>query len=442
MIYFLFTPYFVQIHKMQDTIYPIDSMIDNEDDNFSEYGDETSPPHNDEFMNPLHDFSTCFYCNSRLHTIRCPDYDSQTYPLRARIVHKIEYGSITKENFQNIFDHIDIIDAQDLVSNFGYFHDTTLEQVKKICIVIYGIYFNWFSSSDLVNVSVEYQLYNDRNNDDNIRCTQIERNREWNSLVHNTHIIRLPCMGKLKKSYFQLYKKFAIKCRLRKLFHVMYFPNDFISPSPSIIRYIELRWRYITAHYYIPNNVTFDNYIVGGPSGITTNTVYGPSGITINTVENTGMTGVNGHSPSSRSLFIGNGYGITGPPRFVGSIYGDDTMPMPNTAQYAGATGSTLNSFTQNDKMKQIWKSVAILKNQFELGDDDSEICPVCVEVIPENKNIITNCHHNICSDCIVKVFEKCGKRCVICRTDISTLQFETKDQIIHFQDVKIQALM
>ena len=326
----------------------------------------------------IHDFSNCFYCNSSTHqTSICPNCIGDIYCLRYFIFTKIRNGSLTKENLRKIFvnNHDDYgINTIGLAISFGYLSNINYRQALEICMIMFGISCGWYSSrgdQEYIDAATSAWIVRDIN----LHTKQIERQREWDSQVPNHRMIPPPLFSLLQKPQFQLYKKFAAKGMMRKLFMVMYYGDEVI--SPSILEHLILRRR---------DMIDMRNYLHSDTDNDTDND----------------------------DLYYGN-------PPYINDV------------------------ISQKRKMKNIWKTVAILKEPIESYDEkqeEPEKCPVCVEDLTENKIVITNCHHKLCSDCIEKVFEKCGKRCVSCRTDITTLQFDSKDQIIRYQDIKIQTLV
>jgi hypothetical protein len=68
------------------------------------------------------------------------------------------------------------------------------------------------------------------------------------------------------------------------------------------------------------------------------------------------------------------------------------------------------------------------------------EECPICLNKIRNNKEIVTNCCHTYCSDCITTLIKKskCIK-CSLCRSEIIKLDFHDKDDM--FEIMKILSL-
>jgi hypothetical protein len=95
---------------------------------------------------------------------------------------------------------------------------------------------------------------------------------------------------------------------------------------------------------------------------------------------------------------------------------------------------------------RRLWRVIQInnqpIPENKEGIQKEPETCPICFEDIGLNKYVLTNCRHTMCSDCVETVMEKCGNKCVICRATVNQLQFESMEQIIRYQDIKIKALV
>ena len=376
--------------------------FENDDDSISEWGDEyiwgECILHNeDEEQN--HDLSICFYCDNRTHTtLTCPLSHSQyycydTFSLRKKILEKLNTNSITFDELREILtNQLGETTVIKLACDFGYAENTNFQQAIEICMCIFGISTGWFTTrGDQNYIEAASRAWGVRNIE--LHEKQMERQRNWDFHVRDHRMIPPPLMGQMcdvRYYIHRLYIKFAKLGKLKKFMNVFFFDNYFA--SPSIQNFINLL-------------------------GINTPTTF--------LMEP--LSQVQFSLPSTYPI----PFDVQGPSFILPPIRRD--------------TFSENVIESKQKRMKKIWNSVEIIQNPIELYDgrqEEPEICPVCVEEIPINKNVITNCRHKLCSDCLVDVFEKCGKRCVTCRADITTIQLETKKQINKFQSVKIRAIM
>jgi hypothetical protein len=103
--------------------------------------------------------------------------------------------------------------------------------------------------------------------------------------------------------------------------------------------------------------------------------------------------------------------------------------------------------------MERLWISVLppkkklITKNRHNIGcmmsgfDLPNKIdCPVCLNDIPYNRAIRTNCNHVYCSDCSYKIIEKTEKNrcinCSLCRGKITKYDFQHDDDMYNIMNL------
>ena len=61
--------------------------------------------------------------------------------------------------------------------------------------------------------------------------------------------------------------------------------------------------------------------------------------------------------------------------------------------------------------------------------------CPICYETFTQDNQVITNCNHVFCSDCIVNHLNSCVERCCspccsVCRTDYTLFEIPSKNTL------------
>jgi hypothetical protein len=109
--------------------------------------------------------------------------------------------------------------------------------------------------------------------------------------------------------------------------------------------------------------------------------------------------------------------------------------------------------YTEDEnKIKNNWKAISIdteiivqhknIDNDKTETETETETCPICCENIEDDKRVITNCNHVLCSDCIGGVISKCGSKCTMCRGIVSKLQFSSTTQLVRHLDIKIKAIV
>lgn len=114
----------------------------------------------------------------------------------------------------------------------------------------------------------------------------------------------------------------------------------------------------------------------------------------------------------------------------------------------------TINSLIGNriiytTKPRKISNKVKIvIKNQKNIPTNDTktetetetkteiEICPICISNIDKRVDMITNCGHFICTNCIGQFILKCDRKCVMCRGAVMNITTESEES---FKKIKQQ---
>ena len=115
--------------------------------------------------------------------------------------------------------------------------------------------------------------------------------------------------------------------------------------------------------------------------------------------------------------------------------------------RWIASENSWMNHYTEDEnKIKNNWKAISIdteiIVQDKNIDNDKTETCPICCENIEDDKRVITNCNHVLCSDCIGGVISKCGSKCTMCRGIVSKVQFSSTTQLVRHLDIKIKAIV
>lgn len=67
-------------------------------------------------------------------------------------------------------------------------------------------------------------------------------------------------------------------------------------------------------------------------------------------------------------------------------------------------------------------------------GDD----CPICLNIIPTNMGVVTNCNHSYCRGCVTDLIDTSQEKtinCSLCRSKITNLDFQNEDNMFEIMD-------
>ena len=107
----------------------------------------------------------------------------------------------------------------------------------------------------------------------------------------------------------------------------------------------------------------------------------------------------------------------------------------------------------QKMKLEKYWKTFLPSSDKFFENNNHNithsfrtqpvekhEEWPICLNKICNNKEIVTNCCHTYCSDCITSIIKKSKYiKCSLCRCEITKLDFHDEDNM--FEIMKILSL-
>jgi len=95
-------------------------------------------------------------------------------------------------------------------------------------------------------------------------------------------------------------------------------------------------------------------------------------------------------------------------------------------------------SFTPSNKKLEKYNSYNI-SNSFrkccvKKGDD----CPICLNTIPTNMGVVTNCNHSYCRVCVTDLIDTSQNNkinCSLCRSKITNLDFQNEDYMFEIME-------
>ena len=94
--------------------------------------------------------------------------------------------------------------------------------------------------------------------------------------------------------------------------------------------------------------------------------------------------------------------------------------------------------FTPSSKKLEKHNSFKISNSFRKCCVKKDEDCPICLNTIPTNMGVVTNCKHSYCRGCvtdIINVTEENEINCSLCRSKISNLDFQNEDYMFEIMD-------
>ena len=349
----------------------------------------------------------CFSCGSSTPTVRCLCQFNVQDTMNTVFI-KCIVGSIDNDNIREILTQFGGERRKKIARGFGYSSNINSQASTEIIAIIFGILCGWFNDrGDDVYVRAASNAWCKR--DHRVNHQQLIRQQKWDADVTNRRIIPPPLMGQLKISDFNNYKMFAIRGQLKECIKTQYF---------GLVLYNELN-----------NELRLEQR---------RNQTYPDINIPI---------------PPQRRIQQNNQYHVIPPnqPILNNQLYNTvlQQQQQPINNQHINLHRPVLQIQPSRELLeitykRRLWRVIQIHNQTIPENEllKEPEPCPICFENIELNKCVLTNCRHKMCCDCVEYVMVKCGNKCVICRAKVNNLQFESMEQIIRYQEIKIKALV
>jgi hypothetical protein len=274
-------------------------------------------------------------------------------------------------------------------SKFGYVSSISLSVAAKVCAIEFAMRGDWFkfgNSRDMLYAAVsEVEHFADLMRQD----TQNARMLVWNACITDRRILTPPAIGALRQDTFRSKLTFA----------------QHIQTQFALGRTLQ------SAHTQImllPDHVTYT--------------------VRVHPIRRNGATVVEEIRQTSDAADAANRQAEAIRQALAASL---ETQRIEREKQIAENNVKT-------------WKSISIITNVLEKSEDvegEGITCPICCDNIIHSKKSRTNCGHTVCSDCVSDMITKCGSKCVMCRSVITSVEFGSIAEIVKCQETKIQIL-
>jgi len=363
------------------------------------------------------DFSTCFSCeNLQSSTSRCScgfNLDIVCEKLM-RLCRNREIKDIC--SLSNIIESFTLKNIKKISSKFGYKTDITINVAVIVCAIEFGMRTKWFSFGNLAMFDKVFSDANDLIRNDVIINLHEERTLLWNINIKDSRIFTPPLIGMLKQSVYQSKLNFAKNIQTK------------LAMGSSISTATETIQRLL-----LPDHVSFT--LVRRPDAIRRQNI-----IQRQRIENE-MRRI--ETERLHIQEIERQYRIEREGLRIEEIERQHRVDniIRRAEEESIITQQNENEKQIADNILKTWKSISIINNVLEKSECQDITCPICYDDIIHSKKTKTNCGHNVCSDCVNDMITKCGSKCIMCRTKITSLEFGSLEEIIKCQNNKIQIL-